>query len=78
MGRVFLGRPFHWLLVAALIALGWLAGRARLHVTDFNLFMAGTLVVTAGVLLLVLWSSPPGAEVTRDPLAEPGDEGEGD
>ena len=71
MGGFFLGPPFHWALVIALVALGWLAGLDRLHVTHFNLFTLVLLALSILVLAVILKSSPPGRQVTRDPLRAP-------
>lgn len=73
MSRIFLGKPLHWAIIVALVAAGWVTGRQRLHVIDFNLFVIGLLLVAAGAVLVVLRTSRPGERVTRDPL-EPGDE----
>ena len=68
MRRIFLGKPLHWLLLGAFALLGWLAGRQKLHVIEFNLFTLALLCLSAGLLLAVLASSKPGEQVTREPL----------
>ena len=74
MSRVFLGKPVHWAVLAALILGGWLMGRGRMHVIEFNLFVVGLLAVTAVALLTVLATTRPHERVTRDPLeSEDGD-----
>jgi len=70
MGRIFLGKPVHWALVAALIAGGWYLGHERLHVIWFNLFTLLLLAVATAVVLAVLLTTKPGEQVTRDPLEE--------
>lgn len=70
MKRVFLGRIWHWLLVLIVIGLGWLAGRARLHVTDFNLFLVLLIVGAVVALLFVLVTSRPGERVTRETIED--------
>jgi len=75
MSRIFLGKPLHWVLLILLVAGGWLVGRQRLHVIEFNLFAILLLVVSAGIIVAVLMTSRPGEQVTRDPL-EPDDDGE--
>ena len=70
MNRVFLGRPVHWLIIAALVAAGWIGGRMRLHVSEFNPFLIFLIVVTVAVVLTVLKTSPRGQDVTRDPIVE--------
>ena len=73
MSRVFLGKPLHWAVLVGLIVLGWATGRARLHVIEFNTFILGLLAVTVVAVLVVLATSRPDEQVTRDPL-EPDDE----
>ena len=70
MKRVFLGPWVHWLILIVLIGAGWFFGLQRLHVIQFNPFIIGLILLTVGMLLLVLKSSPPGEQVTRDPVEE--------
>lgn len=70
MRRIFLGPALHWLIVAILVGLCWLGGLERLHVTDFNPFIIGVIVVTLIALLVVLKTSKPGSQVTRDPVED--------
>ncbi len=77
MSRIFLGKPLHWALPILLVAGGWLVGRQRLHVIEFNLFAFLLLVVSDGVIVAVLMTSQPGEQVTRDPLEPDDDSGVG-
>ena len=70
MKAIFLGPFVHWLLVAALIALGWLAGFEKLHVTAFNTFLIAVIAATMLALVAVLKTAPEGKRVTRDPLED--------
>ena len=73
MGTFFLGKWWHWLLLAVMVGLLWLAGSHRLHVVDFNTFI---LSLTGGVIVAVgrlLGGTRPGEQVTRDPI-EAGEE----
>ena len=70
MKRVFLGPWVHWLILIVLIAAGWSTGIARLHVIKFNPFILGLIALTVGVIVLVLKTSKPGQQVTRDPVEE--------
>lgn len=72
MNRVFLGPVVHWLIIVALIALGWVGGSMRFHVSEFNPFLIVLLIVTVVAVVAVIATSPPGRSVTRDPIA--GDE----
>ncbi len=73
MSRVFLGKPVHWAILVLLILAGWLTGRERLHVIEFNTFIIALLLITLVAILAILATSRPGEQVTRDPL-EPEDE----
>ncbi len=68
MNRIFLGKPFHWLLLIVLVLIGWLTGLYKSHVTMFNWFVIGMTVVTAAVVLIVLRTTRPDEQVTRDPI----------
>lgn len=70
MRRIFLGKLLHWGLVGSLIVGGWLMGRAKLHVIEFNLFTIILLAVSAAVVAAVLMSSKPDEQITRDPLEQ--------
>ena len=70
MSRIFLGRPIHWLITAALVAIGWIGGSMRFHVIEFNPFLLGLLAITVLAVLGVLKTSPAGTEVTRDPIID--------
>ena len=70
MSRIFLGPPLHWLLVAAIIGIGWYSGIGRTHVSQFNLFVILLIGLTVAVLAIVLKTSPEGKQVTREPLED--------
>ena len=68
--RIFLGPAFHWLIVLAIIGMGWFSGLGRIHVSQFNTFLIVLIAVTIAVLIAVVRSSPRGTQVTRDPLPD--------
>jgi hypothetical protein len=70
MRRIFLGKPLHWGLLVILIIGGWLMGNAKLHVIGFNLFTIILLAVSAAVVAVVLMTSKPDEQITRDPLEQ--------
>ena len=70
MSRIFLGPPLHWLVIAAVAALGWYSGLGRMHVSQFNLFLILLIVLTIAVLVIVLKTSPEDEQVTREPLED--------
>ncbi|MEO1490592.1 MAG: hypothetical protein AAFV19_00380 [Pseudomonadota bacterium] len=68
MKRIFLGPLIHWLIITVIIGLGWYSGLGRTHVSQFNIFLILLIVLTIAVLVIVLKTSPPGKQVTREPL----------
>ncbi len=62
MKGVFLGKPLHWLLWAAILAVLYLLGSLRLHTRDFNLF--------ALIVLVIVLTYKKGERITRDPFEE--------
>lgn len=68
MRELFLGKPWHWLVLVLVTALLWAAGDSRLHVTQFNLFVTVLLTGSFGLLLLLLRTTRIDEKVTRDPL----------
>lgn len=68
MGKVFLGKPLHWALLAIVALVIWVSGGAKMHVIHFNTFVLIMLGGSAALVLIVLWTSKPGEQVTRDPL----------
>lgn len=70
LGKIFLGKLWHWALLAAATALLWLAGNNRFHVIEFNWFIITMLVGTVTGLLCIIRFTSPGEQVTRDPIVE--------
>lgn len=70
MREIFLGKVWHWALLAAIAALLWWAGDAKLHVIHFNAFILSILAGSVVVILLVVWTTRPGEQVTRDKLED--------
>jgi hypothetical protein len=74
---IFLGRWWHWGILAASVAVLWLAGENRMHVIHFNAFVLGLLAVTAVVVAVVVFGARPGEQMTRDPLDSPAEDDPG-
>ena len=70
MSRIFLGPAIQWLIIIVLAGLTWLAGTERVHVSHFNPFVSVLVLVSIAVIVLVIWSSPKGQQVTREPLQD--------
>ena len=54
MKGMFLGKPLHWLLWAAIVAVLYLLGSVRLHTRDFNLFAVIVLALAAAAVLVIV------------------------
>ncbi len=71
LGRIFLGRPLHWLLWAGIVAVLYWLGSQSLHVRSFVPFLL-VLIALAGVsVFVVLATYKKGERVTREPFEEP-------
>ena len=71
MNQIFLGKWWHWGILAASVAVLWLAGHMRMHVIHFNAFILSLFAVTAIVVAVLIARTRPGEQVTRDPLESP-------
>lgn len=73
MGQLFLGKWWHWLLLAIIAGLLWQAGAVKMHVTHFNWFvmliLAGTII---GIIVLIK-TTKSGEQITREELRDPDD-----
>jgi len=67
-GKIFLGKPWHWALLAIGTGLFWYCGSNRLHVIAFNWFIIGTLIGTVATLFVIIRFHGDGEQVTRDKL----------
>lgn len=73
-GRIFLGKLWHWALLAVATALLWFAGSNRFHVIEFNWFILTMLLGTIAGLYCIIRFTNPGEQVTRDRIVEDSDE----
>ncbi|HAD86220.1 MAG TPA: hypothetical protein DCG48_02560 [Rhodospirillaceae bacterium] len=73
MREVFLGKPWHWLMVAAAAGLLGLIGYFKVHVIHFNNFVWAVLAIGLLMVVLVLKTTRPDEQITRDPLPDPDD-----
>jgi hypothetical protein len=76
IGRIFLGKGWHWLLLIVTGALFWFCGTKRLHVIEFNVFVTAMLAGTAFVVAAIIMLHKPGEQITRDELV-PADDDDG-
>ncbi|MGI9372458.1 MAG: hypothetical protein ACR2OJ_08175 [Hyphomicrobiales bacterium] len=73
MREIFLGKPWHWAMLVVIIGLLWMAGVNKLHVIEFNSFIVALFLGTTAVILLILRTTKPGEQITRDELIEEDD-----
>ena len=70
MKHLFLGEWWHWAALGASIALMWLAGGNKLHVTDFNWFVCLVLLTVMVFVICVVRGTKPEQQITRDPIED--------
>ena len=70
LGEIFLGKPWHWLLWAVIVAVLFWLGSQSLHVRSFVPFLLILLALAAGSVLLVIASHRKGERITREPFEE--------
>lgn len=68
IGKIFLGKFWHWALLVAAAGLLWYCGSRRLHVIEFNWFVILMMLGTASAILAIVWFHRDGERVTRDEL----------
>jgi len=68
VSRIFLGKWWHWGILAASVAALWFAGHERVHVIHFNTFILSVLAATAIIVAILIAKTRPGEQVTRDRL----------
>ena len=74
IGKVFLGKFWHWLLVIVVSALFWFCGTQRLHVIEFNVFVMAMIAGTTFVVGSIVLFHVPGEQITRDELVPADDD----
>ena len=75
IGKIFLGKAWHWLLLVVTGALFWFCGTKRLHVIEFNGFVMAMLAGTALIVAAIVLLHKPGEQITRDELVAADDDG---
>ena len=77
MRDIFLGKPWHWALLAGVALLLWWAGTQKAHVIQFNGFLIALAVGSLAIIVLILKTTKPDEQITREQLEpDPADEGE--
>ena len=71
MSGIFLGRPIFWVIWALLIPILLALGLLRMHVVDFNVFLAILVGATTVCILFVVVTYRQGEAITREPFLEP-------
>ena len=68
IGKIFLGKAWHWLLLVLSSAVFWFCGTNRLHVIEFNVFVMALLAGTAFIVAIIVIFHKSGERITRDEL----------
>jgi apolipoprotein N-acyltransferase len=68
MNRIFLGKPWHWMMLAALFAVLWWMGSDQLQTKDYTLFLTVLIGMTAALVLAICVGYRHGERITRDPF----------
>lgn len=70
MGRFFLGKPVHWLVIAAIVGVLWWMGANLVQTRDYHLFLIVLPALTVAAVAVVIVTTRPGDRVTRDPFED--------
>jgi len=70
MGKYFLGKPWHWLLLALVFVPLIVLGEWHVHISQFNTYVVLLIALVALMLALIVVPHKPGEQITRDPLEE--------
>ena len=70
IGRIFIGRPLHWLFVLLLVPAGYAAGSAFLHASNFVTWASLLFLATLALILAIWRTSAPSDRLTREPVDE--------
>lgn len=68
MRGLFLGKPLHWLLIVAIVALLYWFGATQFHRMDYPGFLFSMLGLSAAAVAIVVATSRRGDRITREPL----------
>ena len=74
MREIFLGKPWHWGVLAVVAVALWWAGGMKAHVIHFNSFIPLLAVSCLAIILLVLKTTKPGEQITREELETAGEQ----
>ncbi len=70
MSRIFLGKPFHWLILAVIMAvLAWL-GTGLVQTRNYHLFLLILVGLTAGSVAAIMLTTKKSDQVTREPFGD--------
>ena len=70
MSDVFLGKPFHWLILVIIVAvLAWL-GIELVQTRNYKLFLLILVALVAGSVAAIMFTTRKGEQVTREPFED--------
>ena len=68
MKKLFIGKPLHWLMIAAATGVMYWLGATQFHRGDYSAFLFIVLGIAVACVALVLITYRRGDRITRDPL----------
>ncbi len=73
MGKIFLGKPVHWLVFVIVLGALTFLGHGLYQTRSYNLFLTILLIMTALSVIAVLVTTKKGEQVTREPFEDDGE-----
>lgn len=70
MRKLFIGKPLHWLMIAAATGAMYWLGKGQFHRVDYTGFIFIVLGIAVACVALVLITYRRGDRITRDSLDE--------
>ncbi len=72
MGKIFLGKPVHWLVLVIVLGALTFLGLGLYQTRSYNLFLAILLIMTALSVVIILITTKKDEQVTREPFDDDG------
>jgi hypothetical protein len=70
MGRIFLGKPFHWLIFVIILAvLAWL-GLELVQTRNYKMFLLILVALVTGSVFAIMLTTRKDEQVTREPFED--------
>lgn len=70
MKALFVGKPLHWLLIVAIVAVLYWLGETQLHRMNYIAFLFALLGLAVTAIVFVIVTTRRGEQVTREPFGD--------